>query len=47
MSPAGFEHKPFHTTTGESALLTARSRRLDDNVWINVLQDSGIKLITS
>ena len=36
MSPAGFEPTPRHST--------ARLRRLDDDLWFNVLQDSGIQI---
>ena len=46
MSRAGFQPKPRHATTGETALSTTRSRHLDSDLWIIVLQDSGIKLIT-
>ena len=49
MSTLAFEPTPRHSTTGESAPKTARPRRLDDDMWFNVLQDSVIqfnKIIT-
>ena len=30
-----------HSTPGKSALKTARPRRLDDDLWCFILQDSG------
>ena len=45
MSPAGFEPTPGHDTTSGTALYTARLRYLDENLAINVLLDSWIKLI--
>ena len=45
MSPVGFEPTPRHAMAGETAFQTARPQRLDDNQWINVLQDIWIKLI--
>ena len=45
MSLAGFEPTPRHATTSETALSTDRPQLLDDNLWINVLQDSWIQLI--
>ena len=44
MFPAGFQPKPLHSTTGISALLTARPRRLDDDLWFNDLQDSRTQI---
>ena len=41
MSPAGFEPTPRHSTTGELAVETAL---LDDDLWYNVLRDSGIQI---
>ena len=38
------ESNPRHATTGESALYTTRSRRLDDDLWFNVLEDSEIQI---
>ena len=32
------------TTTCKSALSTARPRRLADDLWFNVLQESGIQI---
>ena len=45
MSPAGFEPTPRHDTTRGTALRTARLRYLDENLAINLLLDSWIKLI--
>ena len=45
MSPVGFEPTPRHGTTRGTALQTARLRCLDENLAINLLLDSWIKLI--
>ena len=41
---SGIRTNARHSATGKSALKTARSRRLDDDLWFNVLQDSGIQI---
>ena len=35
---------PSHSTTGKSAIQTARPRCLDDYLWFNALYDSGIQI---
>ena len=38
------DSNPRHATTDESAPLTTRPRRLDDDQWFNVLQDNEIQI---
>ena len=35
---------PRHLTTGQSALQTAQPWRLDEDMWFNILHDSGIQI---
>ena len=46
MSPVGFEPIPCNSMTGNSAFKTARPRRLDDDLCLNVLQNNGMQMNT-
>ena len=41
---SGIRTQARHFATGKSAVKTTRSRRLDEDLWFNVLKDSGIHI---